>query len=54
MVLERGRTNHYPIELLEVVDNQRIGVTEADPILIRNMIRVRLVSGPIQPLKLCH
>ncbi|KAH7727238.1 WAGO-2 protein [Aphelenchoides avenae] len=44
VVLERGRTNHYPIELLEVVDNQRIGVTEADPILIRNMIRACAIA----------
>lgn len=39
-VKERRRTVHYPIELLEVADAQRIRMSQADPMLVRNTTRV--------------
>ncbi|KAH7714470.1 WAGO-2 protein [Aphelenchoides avenae] len=39
-VLVRGRTVYYPIELLELTDNQRLQTAEADPALLCNMNRV--------------
>ncbi|KAH7714449.1 WAGO-2 protein [Aphelenchoides avenae] len=47
-VKERRRTVHYPIELLEVADAQRIRMSQADPMLVRNTTR----ACALEPRKL--
>ena len=41
-----GRDVHYPMELLDLADNQRMGVADVDPTITSNMIKVRFGEAP--------